>query len=113
MGRYRFVTSTRAIVDSTLTAVLMPFLDNHRLVFNDEPTDVIEFARTKPMVPRQRHWRQPEFCVLPVPPHVHPVPPQPVRVIESRRRRWSFACISYRSLATRDWTRSRARTCNV
>jgi uncharacterized protein (DUF4415 family) len=32
----------------------MPCLDEHRLALNDEPADFIQFARTEPMVPRQR-----------------------------------------------------------
>jgi len=64
------LTSMRAIRDSTLTAVLMPCLDDRRFVLNDEPTDVIQLAWAKPMVPRQCHGRQPEFGVLSVPTHV-------------------------------------------
>jgi antitoxin (DNA-binding transcriptional repressor) of toxin-antitoxin stability system len=50
------VTSTRVIRDSTLTAVLMPCLDDCRCVCDDEPTDLILLAWTEPMVP----------CLVPV-----------------------------------------------
>ena len=60
------VTSTRAIRDSTLTAVFMPCLDDRRFVFDDKPTDLIQLARTEPMVPCQCRGRQPKLCVLPI-----------------------------------------------
>ena len=52
------------IRDSTLTALLMPCLDDRRFVLNDEPTDVIQLTWAEPMVPRQCHRRQPELGVL-------------------------------------------------
>lgn len=64
------VTSTRAIRDSTLTAVLMPCLDDRRFMCDDEPTDLIQLARTEPMVPCQGHGRQPKLGLLPIAPHV-------------------------------------------
>src|SRR3990172_834802 len=64
------VTSTCAIRCSTLTAVLMPRLDNGRVVFNNKMTDLVEFSRTESMIPRQGHGRQPELRVLPVPTNV-------------------------------------------
>ena len=64
------VTSTCAIRLSTLTAVLMPSLDNGRFIFNDETTDLVEFSGTEPMIPRQCYGRQPELRVLPGPTNV-------------------------------------------
>jgi hypothetical protein len=64
------LTWTRVIRDSTLTAVLMPCLDDRRFVLNDEPTDVIQLTWAEPMVPRQCHRRQPELGVLLIPTYV-------------------------------------------
>jgi hypothetical protein len=48
------VTSTLPIRDSTLTAVLMPSLDNRPLRDN-QTTNVVQFSRAETMVPCQRH----------------------------------------------------------
>ena len=45
------VTSTRAIRDSTLTAVLIPSLDDDRLVLDDMTTDVVQLSRYGPGMP--------------------------------------------------------------
>src|SRR5437870_3827046 len=59
------VTSTCAIRFSTLTAVLMPSLNNGRFLLDNETTDLVELAGTEPMIPCQFNRRQPELCLLP------------------------------------------------
>src|SRR3989304_1133117 len=62
------VTSTRAIRDSTLTAVLIPCLDDRRFVLNDQAANLIQFSRAEPIIPRELDRCQPEFGVLAVAP---------------------------------------------
>jgi phosphoribulokinase len=47
------VTSTRLTLDSTLTAVLIPSLDDVLFVFLNQDPDVVQFPWRKSMIPRQ------------------------------------------------------------
>src|SRR5665213_414067 len=58
------------IRDSTLTAVLIPCLDDDRFVLQNQVPNLVEFARTEPMIPRERRRRQPELAMLPIAPNV-------------------------------------------
>src|SRR5947207_10001188 len=79
------VTSTRAIRDSTLTAVLMPCLDDRPLVYDDKSTDLIQLARTEPMIPCQGHGRQPKLGVLAIAPDVDVHRLNAVETVEEER----------------------------
>ena len=57
-------TSTRSIRDSTLTAVLMPCLNNVGFLLHNETTDLVELSWAEPMIPRELDARQPELRVL-------------------------------------------------
>jgi hypothetical protein len=65
------VTSTRSIRDSTLTAVLIPSLDNLRLVLNDQAPNLVELTGAETMVPRNGHRRHPKLRMLAVAPNMH------------------------------------------
>ncbi|SRR6266702_561981 len=65
------VTSTRPIRDSTLTAVLMPCLDNCWFVFHNQTPNDIQLAWAEPFVPRDGNGCQPEFGVLTIAPNVN------------------------------------------
>src|SRR5438876_10666415 len=64
------VTSTWSIRFSTLTAVLIPCLNDYLFVLNNQTTNVIQLAWAEPMVPCEHNGRQPELGVLPVATHV-------------------------------------------
>src|SRR5437867_7791156 len=64
------VTTTLAIRGSTMTVVLMPCLDDRRLMLDNQTTNIIQLSRAEPMIPCQCHRGQPELRVLPVAPHV-------------------------------------------
>jgi hypothetical protein len=55
------VTSTCAIRDSTLTAVLMPCLKDRLFVLNNHSTDLVQLSRAEAMIPRKGDGCQPEF----------------------------------------------------
>jgi len=42
----------------------MPCLNNRCFVLDDETTDLVEFSRAEPMIPRQFDRRQPELLSL-------------------------------------------------
>jgi hypothetical protein len=64
-------TSTRAILGSVLTAVLMPSLSNSRFVIYDYPSDFVEFSGREPSIPGERHRVEPELGLDTLTPHMH------------------------------------------
>ena len=65
------VTSTRSIRDSTLTAVLIPCLNDDVFVLQNHVPNLVEFTRAEPMIPRELDWRQPKLAVPPIAPDVN------------------------------------------